>query len=48
MRAGINVIGYDTDPKSIEFSKKHLQSILDDQFTEAEIDEITTKYLVAA
>uniref|UniRef100_UPI004048421F DNA methyltransferase n=1 Tax=Algoriphagus sp. TaxID=1872435 RepID=UPI004048421F len=48
LRSGRNVIGYDTDPRSIEFSKKHLQSILDDQFSDSEIEEIQTNYLIAA
>jgi site-specific DNA-methyltransferase (adenine-specific) len=48
LRSGRNVIGYDTDPRSIEFSKKRLQSILDDQFSDSEIEEIQTNYLIAA
>jgi DNA modification methylase/uncharacterized ParB-like nuclease family protein len=43
-----NVIGFDTDPKSIEFSEKHLQSILDNQIPESEAHQIQSNYFLAA
>lgn len=43
-----NVIGFDTDPRSIEFSKKRLQSILDEQFSDSEIKQIDFEYFKAA
>lgn len=43
-----NVIGFDTDSKSIEFSEKHLQSILDNQIPESEAHQIQSNYFLAA
>ena len=48
LKAGNNVIGFDTDPRSIEFSQKRLQSILDEQFDDSDIENIQSDYLIAA
>ncbi len=48
LRLKRNVIGYDTDPESIRFSTKYLQSIIGDQFTETEVDRLENDFLEAA
>jgi DNA modification methylase len=48
LRLKRNVIGYDTDPESIAFSKKRLQGVLKELFTDAQIHTIESTYLDAA
>lgn len=43
-----NVIGFDTDPRCIDFSKKHLQRVLDGQYDDSDIEYIESNYLIAA
>jgi DNA modification methylase len=48
LQLGRNAIGYDTDPVSIEFSKKRLDLVELNLPTEAEISEFENQYMAAA
>ena len=43
-----NVIGFDTDPRSIDFSRKHLRYISENMLTNKEIFEIENEISDAA
>ena len=43
-----NVIGFDTDPRSIDFSRKHLRYVSENMLTNKEIFEIENEISDAA